>query len=120
MRISQNGDSSGIPSGSPTVLNPIATPVITPSHPDPTMLELDSGEGQQASSRGNMATGLECSILASARDLMWDCTIFVNMFPDPIKLTEKVRTCCSDARTQLCFPDCADATPASNDQVSYP
>ena len=44
-------------------------PVITPSHPDPTLRELDSG-GQQASSRRNMATELEGTILARSRDLM--------------------------------------------------
>jgi hypothetical protein len=74
-------------------LNPLATPAITPSHPDATILELDSGGGQQASSRRNIATGHERSILAKARDLMWDWTIFVNPFPDPITLTEEVRTC---------------------------
>jgi len=94
-------------------------PVITPSHPDPSVRELDSG-GQQASSRRNLATGLERTMLARSRDLMWDWTIFVNPFPDPITLTEEVRTCWSDARTKLGFPDFADATPPSNDQVSYP
>jgi len=44
-------------------------PMITPSHSDPTVRELDSG-GQQASSRRNMATGLERTILAGSRDLM--------------------------------------------------
>jgi len=67
-----------------------------------------------------MATGLQRTILARSRDLMWDWTIFVNPFPDPITLTEEVRTCWSDARTKLCFPDFADATPPSNEQVSYP
>jgi len=46
------------------------------------MLELDSRGGQQASSRRNMAIGLECIMLARAQDLMWDWTIFVNPFPD--------------------------------------
>jgi len=46
--------------------------------------------------------------------------IFVNAFPDPITLTEEVRTCWSAARTKLRFPDFTDATPPSNDQVSYP
>jgi len=67
-----------------------------------------------------MATGLERTILARSRDLIWDSTIFVNPFPDPIALTEEVRTCWSDAQTKLGFPDFADATPPSNDQVSYP
>jgi len=83
------------------------------------MLELDSGEGQQASSRQNMATGLELSILARASDLMWEWIIFANPFPDPITLTEQVRTCWSEVRPQLGPPDFAEATPASNAQVSY-
>jgi len=120
VRVSQNSYTSAIPSRSPTVLNMLATPAITPSHPDPTMLKLDNAGGQQASSRRNMATGLEGSILARAHELMWDWTIFVNPFPDPITLTEEVRTCWSVARTQLGFSDFADATPASNHQVSYP
>jgi len=98
--VSQNGYTCAIPSCSPTVLNLPATPAITPSHSDPTMLELDSGGGQQASSRRNMATALARSILARARDLMWDWMIFVNPFPDPITLTEEVRTSWSEARTQ--------------------
>jgi len=51
---------------------------------------------------------------------MSDWTIFVNPFPDPITLTEEVRTCWSEAQTKLGFPDFADATPPLNDQVSYP
>ena len=120
VRICQNGYTSAIPSRSPTVLNPLAMPPITQSHPDPTMLELDSGGGRQASSRRNMAKGLEHSIRARARDLMWDWKTFVNPFPDRITLTKEVRTCWSNAWTQLGSPDFADATPASNDQVSYP
>jgi len=67
-----------------------------------------------------MATGLERTILAISRDLMWDWTVFINLFPDPITLTEEVCTCCSDARTKLGFPNLADATPPSNDQAGYP
>jgi len=67
-----------------------------------------------------MATGLERTILARSRDLMWDWKLFVNPFPDPITLTEEVLTGWSDAQTQLGFADFADATPPSNDQVSYP
>ena len=91
--ISQKGYTSAILSCSPTVLNPFATPAIIPSYPDPTMRELESGGGQQASSRRNMDIGPERSILARARNLMWDWTIFVNPFPDPITLTEEVSTC---------------------------
>ena len=96
VRVSHNGCTSAIPSPSPTDFNPLAMPVITPSHPDPTAWELDSG-GQQASSRRNMATGLECTILVRSRNLIWDWTILVNPFPDPITLTEEVRTCWGDA-----------------------
>jgi len=119
VRVSQNGFTSAILSRSPTDLNPLAMPVITPSHPDPTLRVLDSG-GQQTSSKRNMATGLERTILARSCDLMWDWTIFINPFPDPISMTAEVRTCWSDARTRLGFPDLSDATPPSNDQVSYP
>jgi len=51
---------------------------------------------------------------------MWGWTIFINPFPDAIILTEEVRTCWRDALTNLGFPDFADATPPSNDQVGYP
>jgi len=120
VRFSQKGYTYAIPSDSPTLLNPLATPAITPSHPEPTMLELDSGGGQQASSRQYRATRLECSIRARARDLIWDWTIFVNPVRDPITLTKEVHTCWSQARTQLGFPNLGAATSASNDQVSYP
>jgi len=92
VRVSQYGCTSAIPSRSPTDFKPLAMPVITPSHPYPTVEELDN-RGQQAGSRRNMATGLESTILARFLDLMWDWTIFVNEFPDPITLTEEVRTC---------------------------
>jgi len=119
VRVSQNGLTSAIPSRSPTDLDTLAMPVINPSHPDPMVRELDSG-GQQASSRQNMATGLERTILARSHDLMWDWTIFVNVFPDPITLTREVRTCWSHERTKLGFPDFPNATPPSIDHVSYP
>ena len=67
-----------------------------------------------------MATGLERTILARSRDLMWAWTIFLNLFPVPINLTEEDRTCWSDAWTKFSFPDFADATTPSNVQVSYP
>jgi len=50
VRVGHNGCTSAIPSRSPTDLNPLAMPVITLYHPDPTVRELDSG-GQQASRR---------------------------------------------------------------------
>jgi len=67
-----------------------------------------------------MATGLELSIVLKARDLIWEWTIFVNPFPDAITLTEAVCTCWKDAGRELGFPNFADTTPASNDQVIYP
>jgi len=67
-----------------------------------------------------MATGLQPTILARSRDLMWNWTIFINPFPDPITLTEEVCTCWCDARTKLGFPDFGDATPPSTDQLSDP
>ncbi|RPB00159.1 hypothetical protein L873DRAFT_1843128 [Choiromyces venosus 120613-1] len=48
------------------------------------------------------------SILAKACSLMWDWTIFVNPFPDPITRTEE---------DELGFPNFADATPPSSDQI---
>jgi len=120
VHISQNGFPSVVLSRSPAVLNSLATPAITPSHSKPTTPELESGGGEWPSSRRNMAIGLERSILAKACSLMWDWTIFVNPFPDPITLTEEVRRCWNDARRELGFPNFADATPPSNDQASYP
>ena len=87
VQVSQNGYISPIPSCSPTALKPPRSPGITPSHPEPTMLHLNSRGRPQASRRGNSATRLERSILARACELMWDGTIFVNPFPDPIILT---------------------------------
>jgi len=84
------------------------------------MREFDNGSGQRTSSRRNVAVGLERSILVTARDLMWDWTIFVNPFPDPITLTEEVRRCWRDALSELSFPDFDDATLPSIEQVHYP
>ena len=67
-----------------------------------------------------MAVGLERSILVKARDLMWDLTIFVNPFPDPITRTEEVLRCWMDAQSELGFPDFGDASLPSIDQVRYP
>ena len=67
-----------------------------------------------------MAVGLERSILVKARDLWWDWTIFVNPFPDPITLTQEVRRCWRDARSELGPADLGDATLLSLEQVYYP
>ena len=66
-----------------------------------------------------MAVGLERSIRIKARNLMQDWTIWVNSFPYLITLTEEVRRCWRDARTELGFPDFGDATLPSIDQVRY-
>lgn len=118
VHVSQNRFASAVLSRSPAVLNQLATPAITSSHSDQ-IPELDSRGGERTSSRRNMAVGLERSILAKACSLMWDWAMFVNPFPDPITLTEEVRRCWNDARNELAFPNFADATLVSNDQVSY-
>ena len=119
IRVSQNRMPAFL-SQLPTALNPLATPVLTQTESDPTMREFDDRSGQQTSSSRNVAVGLERSILVKACDLMWDWTIFVNPFPDPITLTEEVHTCRRDARSELGFPDFADATIPSIEQVRYP
>ena len=84
------------------------------------MREFNDGSGQRTGSRRNVAVGLERSILVKAPDLMWDWTIFVNPFPDPITLMEEVRRCLRDARSELGFPDFGDASLPSIEQVRYP
>ena len=119
IRVSQNCTPAFL-SQLPAVLNPLATPVLTRTQSDPTMREFDNGSGQWTSSRRNVAVGLERSILVKARDLMWDWTIFVNPFPDPITLTQEVRRCWRDARSELGFPNFGDTTLPSIEQVYYP
>jgi len=118
--ISQNRFPSVVLSGSPAVLNSLATLAIPPSHSEPTMLELESGGGEWTISRRNMAIGLERSMLAKACSLMSHWMILLNPFLDPITLTDEVPRCWNDARRELSFPNLADATPHSNDQASYP
>ena len=65
-----------------------------------------------------MTTGLECSIVLKARDLIWDWTLFLNPFPDVITLNEAVSRCWKDAQRELGFPNFADATSASSELVS--
>jgi len=86
-----------ISSRSPTGLNRLETPAITPSHSNPTMPEMQGTGRQQASSGRNMAIGLERSIVLKAHDLMWDWTMFVNPFPDVITLNKAVGRCWKDA-----------------------
>ena len=119
IRVSQNPKPAFL-SQLPAALYPLATPVLTETQSDPTMREFDDRSGERSSSRGNVAVGLERSILVKASDLMWDWTIFVNTFPDPFTLTEEVRTCWRDARSELGFPDFADTSLPSFEQVRYP
>ena len=119
IRVSQNRTPAFL-SRLPDALNPLATPVLTQTQSDPSMREFDDGSGQRTSSRRNVAAGLERSILVKARDLMWDWTIFVNRFQDPITVTEEVRRCWRDARSELGFPDFGDASLPSIEQVRYP
>ena len=118
IRVSQNRTPAFL-SWLPAALNPLATPVLTQTQSDPTMREFDDGSGQRTSSMRNVAVGLERSILVKAHDLMWDWTIFVNPFLDPITLTEEVRRCWRDARGELGFPDFGDASLLSIEQVRY-
>ena len=119
IRVSQNRSPASL-SRLPAALNPLATPVLTQTQSDPKMREFNDGSGQLTRSRRNVAVGLKRSILVKARDLMWDWTIFVYPFPDPITLTEEVRRCWRDARSELGFPDFGDASLASIEQVRYP
>jgi len=68
--VSQNRFPSMVLSHSPGVLILLATPARTTSHSEPTMLELESGGGEQTHSRWNMAIGVERSIVAKAWSLM--------------------------------------------------
>ena len=87
--ISQKCFLSVFHSRSPEDLTLLATQAITPRHSRPTMPELKGGGGERPSSRRNMDIALERSILGKAVFLMWDWTIFVNPFPDPITLTKR-------------------------------
>ena len=119
IRVSQNRTPAFL-SQLPGALNSLATQVLTQTQSDPKMRESDNGSEQRTSSRRNVAVGLEHSILVKARDLMWNWTIFVNPFSDPITLTEEVRRCWSDAQSELCFPDFGNAALSSIEQVCYP
>ena len=118
--MSQNHLTHRILTHLPTLLNQLETPAITPTDSDSTMPEMPGTGGQQTSSRRNIAIGLECSIVLNARDLIWDWTMFVNLFPDMITLNKAVGRCWKDVRSELGFPNFADATPATSDLVSCP
>ncbi|PUU73531.1 hypothetical protein B9Z19DRAFT_1134999 [Tuber borchii] len=92
------------------VPNLLVIPAITPSHSELTTPELEGGGGERTSSGWNMAVGLELSILAKACSLIWDWTIFINPFLDPIALTKEVRRCWSDGKRELGFLNFINAT----------
>ena len=119
IQASQNHDTPAILSRKPGAVNKFATPVLTQRQLNRRMGEFDNGSGQRTSRR-NMAVRGERNILVKARDLMWDWTIFVNPFLDPITPTEQVPRCWRDARTELGFSDFGDTTLPSIDQVRYP
>ena len=106
-------NSSGDPSPAGSSIIP------TPAGPIQAAIQHEQPAGSQLiRSRRNNAVGIELTIQNKARELMWDWTLFVNPFPDPIRLTEKVHQCWSDARRILGLPNFPDATPHSSDQVS--
>jgi len=81
IRVSQNSTPAFL-SRLPAALNQLPTLVLTQTQSDPTIQEFDNGSGLRTSSRRNVAVGLERSILVKGRELMWDWTIFMNLFPD--------------------------------------
>ncbi|PWW79727.1 hypothetical protein C7212DRAFT_360935 [Tuber magnatum] len=90
----------------------------TPIQREPgTTRRLEQAGPQLISSRRNMAVGVELTIQTKARDLMWDWTLFVNLFPDPVILTEQVHQCWSVACCELGLPNFADAITSSDDQI---
>jgi hypothetical protein len=119
LRVSQNHFAHTLPTESPAGSNLPATQTPTPNHSRPTTPEFDQAVPAVTSSRRNTAVGIELIIQIKARELMWDWTLFTDPFPDPITLIETVRTCWNDARRELGFSNFVDATPASNDQVSF-
>ena len=105
MLTNSSGDPS--PTGSSIIPTPVGPIPVTKQHEQPAIR-----------SRPNNAVGIELTIQNKAPELMWDWTLFVNPFPDPIRLTDKVHQCWSDARRILCLPNFPDAAPHSSDEVS--
>ena len=103
------GDPS--PAGSSIILKP-AVPI-----PVATQDEQPAGS-QLITSRGNNAFWIELPIQNKACELMWEWTLFVNAFRDPITLSKKVHQCWSDARRILGLPNFPDATPHLSSEVS--
>lgn len=67
-----------------------------------------------------MGTGFQLSILTKSYDVMCDWLTSIHPFPDTFTLTNEVNSFWSDAQTKSHFHNFVDATPPSNDQVSYP
>ena len=102
-------NSSGHPSPAGSSIIP------TPAGPIPVTTQ---DEQPAIRSRRNNAVRIELTIQNNARELIWDWTLFVNPFQDPITLTEKVHQCWSDAQRIFGLPNFPDAVPHSSDQVS--
>ena len=97
-------------------LSPAESSIITmPTGPIPGTTQY---EQPAIRSRQNNAVGIELTIQNKALELIWDWRHFVNPFPDPITLTDKVNQCWSDARRILGLPNFPDTAPHSHDQVS--
>ena len=93
--------------------------ILTPAGPIPVATQHEQPAGSQSiRSRRNNAVGIELTIQNKASELIWDWTLFVNPFPDSIKVTEKVHHCGSDARRILGLPNFPDTAPHLSDQVS--
>ena len=104
-----SGDPS--PAGSSIIRMPAGPILVATQHEQP-------AGSQLIRSRRNNAMGIELLIQNKAGELMWDWTLFVNPFPDPITLTEKVHQCWSDVRRILSLPNFADPAPHSSDLVT--
>ena len=105
MLTNSSGDPS--PAGSSIIPRPAGPIPVTTQHEQPPIR-----------SRQNNAVGIELTIKNKARELMWDWPLFVNSFPDPITLTQKVYQCSSDVRRLLGLPNFPDTASHSSDQVS--
>jgi hypothetical protein len=91
---------------------------IIPTATGPIPAAMQHEQRASSRSRRNNAVGVELTIQNKARDLMWDLALFQDPFPDPIRLTEQVHQCWSDAQRILGLSNFPDATPHSSDQVS--
>ena len=84
--------------------------IPTPAGPIPVAIQHVQLAGcQLIRSRRNNAVRIELTTQNKACELIWDWMLFVNPFPDPITVTEKVHQCWSDAWRILGLPNFPDA-----------